>query len=474
MTKKIDADGFELEVLGQCTTNPRAGSQHTQTVEPRLLWSYAQEEALLALSDRAADGTYRLITDPERRAKRIAARYADLYFKSAEKSRGKLQLYWPGLAAFVVKDIVEAYRYSRDEVLSGGWRNWNVSKLGSMGMTGAMPYDLALRVYAALAKGNIWLFMDIYPWLWFVLEYGLNSDGTLNSARLSSHVGQRNTQTLQNQSKTAVQELPFNQRWFNRLSTRMNADPVWAEASRIASPPPSAMSGFGMSPGVNPTTVPHGMAHRHVKQHIRSYDNGYHLPPSGYWGRFSEAFYVMESERAELRRLAADAPALARLQRIANFAVTPEMRSVYGVLVEEFNATSARRRFDQQKAELVQIAKQEQLNVLQPLIYEDPMLISVMDQNHQLSRRWGSWLSPKYAVVYSAQPKTDDPALQTVFDPATGVVNQLWTGGKKSLPNPVDRMAYVGRIAEDFNGLMEKRRPYMETELQKIRGWLNA
>ena len=76
----------------------------------------AQEEALIADSEQATDKCWKLIADPERRARRIAARYADLYFRSAEKSRGRLQLYWVALAAFVVKDLVEAFRYFRDQV----------------------------------------------------------------------------------------------------------------------------------------------------------------------------------------------------------------------------------------------------------------------------------------------------------------------------------------------------------------------
>ena len=468
-----DTQEFEREIIGSCTTNTRAGSQHTQVVDAKYLWSYAQEEALMALSEQGADKCWRLIKDPERRARRIAARYADLYFKTADKSKGELQLYWPALAAFVVKDIVEAFRYAREEVLSGGWRNWDVSKAGSSFMTGSMPYELAMRVYTALAKGNLWLFMDIYPWLWFVLEYGLNPDGTLNEERLKSHVSQRNTDTLQNQSKTAVQELPFNANWLGRLQTRMAADPVWAEASKIASPAPSFASGMGMQAGVNPTTVPHGMAHRYVKQHIQSYDNGYHLPSSSHWGKFSEAFYVMESERAELTRVANDSGALGRLKNIAKFTVTPEMTKTYNVLIEEFHTGSPIPRFRKQKEELAEIAKQEQLNILQPLIYADPKLISVMDKNHDLSRRWGSWLTPKYAVVYSAQPKTNDAKLQSVFDEPKSPWDQV-TGAKASLPNPADRMVYVGEIAERFNDLMANQRPYMDGELQKIRAWINA
>lgn len=54
-----------------------------------------------------------------------------------------------------------------------------------------------MRVYAALAKVNLWLFQDIYPWLWYVLEYGLNDDGSFNGDRLEARVGQRDASSLQ-------------------------------------------------------------------------------------------------------------------------------------------------------------------------------------------------------------------------------------------------------------------------------------
>lgn len=91
----IDAEGYQIEVVGSCTTNSRPGSQFNQDIDAKYLWSYAQEEALIAVSEQGPDKCWRLITDPERRAKRIAARYADLYFRSVEKSKGQMQLYWP-------------------------------------------------------------------------------------------------------------------------------------------------------------------------------------------------------------------------------------------------------------------------------------------------------------------------------------------------------------------------------------------
>jgi hypothetical protein len=469
-----DNKHYHLEVLGTCMTNPTSGSQYTQTVEGKYLWSYAQEEALVAVSDQGNDGCWRLITDPERRAKRIAARYADLYFKSAEKSQGQLQLYWVGLAAFVVKDLVEAYRFSREQVLNGGWGNFartsTPSKLVSYAVADASPYEHALRVYAALAKGNIWLFMDIYPWMWFFLEYGINNDGSLNEQRMTSHVGQRDATTLQAQSNKALQELPFNAHWLNRLKGRMAADPVYAEASKFFDTRPVWLGEDG---GYGQHTANAYQAHRYVKQHVKDYDAGYHSPSSKYWHAFNEAYYVMEEERKELGRIAGDSGALSRLQKVAKFGVTPEIRETYSALIQGFQAGRGAPKFRRQKEELVEIAKQEQLNILQPLIYDDAKLIKTMDINHAISRYSYGFLSPRYAVVFSAKPKTDDPKLQTVFDEPKDPWDYA-TGPKKSLPNPVDRMKYVGEIATKYNKLMAEDRAYLDGELQKIRGWLNA
>jgi len=473
MGNTVDAEGYELEVLGSCTTNAREGSQHRQPVQASHLWSFAQEEALVALSEQGADRCWRLITDPERRAKRIAARHADLYFKSAEKSRGKLQLYWPALAAFVVKDIVEAFRYSRANVLEAGWGNlWrtgSLSSIGSLALSSASPYEHALRVYAALAKGNLWLFQDIYPWLWYVLEYGLKRDGTMDAAVLHADVGQRDTQTLQAQSRAAVQELPFNSNWLSRLNTRITADPVYTEASSYFRTQPVW---GGTDGGYGQHQASAWQAHSYVKRNVASYDGGYRMPASGYWRRFNEAYYVMEEERKELLRVIADTGALGRLQNVAHFKVTAEVRNTYAILIAEHAQTSEQGRTKQQRLELREIAKQEQLNVLQPLIYDDVKLGQTMDLNHDISRRFPG-ISRRYQVIYSAAPTTNDPTLRTVFDPPSGAMD--WVGGAtKSLANSGDRMAYVADIAKKFDDLMTDRRAYMDGELQKIRAWINA
>ncbi|MBA4109695.1 MAG: hypothetical protein C0487_08895 [Leptothrix sp. (in: Bacteria)] len=463
-------EDYQTEVIGTCATNAKAGSEFTREIDPKFLWSYAQEEALIALSEKGKDGCYRLITDPERRAKRIAARYADLYLQSGRRTGNQIQLYWVGLAAFVVKDIVEAFRYSREEVLDAGWRNWlrtsTMPSLVSEAITEASPYEHALRVYTALAKGNLWLFMDIYPWLWFFLEYGFDRDGNVLSQRLTSHVEMRKTSTLQEQSRLAVEALPFGIKWLEALKKHLSSDPVRERAGQYFDGQ-VAWGGREAAYGQHEAQV--AMAHRHVRQHVKNHDGGKRVPPSKYWATFKEAFYVLEEEHKELMRVANDGAANSKLQRVAQFGVTGEMRDAYQVLIKQASTSD---KFQKQKEELVILAKQEQLRVLQPLIYEDAALIKTMDINHMISRAVPG-LSPRYEVVYSAKPKTADQELRSTFDRPTGFWDQV-TGPTQSLPNPEHRMKYVGQIAKDYNRLMSKKRAYMEGEIRKISWWLNA
>lgn len=91
---KAEEKGVAIEMLGTCITNTTEGSKHDAKVEYRHLWSYAQQAALIAVSEKnSQDGFYHLIADSERRAKRIAAHYAYLYFESAKKTNAKLQFY---------------------------------------------------------------------------------------------------------------------------------------------------------------------------------------------------------------------------------------------------------------------------------------------------------------------------------------------------------------------------------------------
>ena len=148
------------------------------------------------------------------------------------------------------------------------------------------------------------------------------------------------------------------------------------------------------------------------------------------------------------------------------------MRRAYDHLVEQLSAARSNKVGFQWK-ELLAIAEQEQVNVLQPLIYDDEKLKETMDMNHKYSRFTSGWISPQFKVIYGARPTNSNPQYETVFDPPTGFFNRF-TMERKSLPKQEDRMLFVGKIATRFHRLMSQQRVYMDAELKKILSWIDS
>jgi hypothetical protein len=344
-----------------------------------------------------------------------------------------------------------------------------MSDIGSMLMTDDSPYQHALRTYCALAKGNLWLFMDIYPWYSFFLEFGINKDGSLNEQRLQAGPPERNWETYHKASKSAVEELPFGPNWMGRLGERLQSDPVYKTACAYFDYPPtwSPDAGYGQH------SATERRASAYCRAHVKDFDNGYRAPSSFYWGKFKQAFYVMEAEHGELKRMANDSSSINALIKLRHFALTPEVSRTYNHICAEYAEQPKEKKSERQRNELLAIANQEQINVLQPLIYNDPSLKKTMDINHQFSRLTNGWLSPKFKVIYSAAPQNSDLELETVFDAPTSMKEQL-LGQRQSLPDVQDRMDFVGKIAKQFNFLMSTRRSYMDSELRKIMHWMSA
>ena len=180
----------------------------------------------------------------------------------------------------------------------------------------------------------------------------------------------------------------------------------------------------------------------------------------------------MEAEHTELGRMADDQTLLNALIKLRDFRTTPAITESFENIVKEYHADQSFKVHWQTK-ELVAIATQEQINVLQPLIYNDPLLTKTMDANHRFSRLTNGWISPKFKVIFRASPTNNDPELEAVFDSPKNTLDQL-TGTSQSLPNRVDRMIFVSQIAQKFNKLMLTKRSYVESELKKIEKWVSS
>ena len=119
-------------------------------------WQIYQQRAYVRLSNPSgkapAPGSintqYRLEDFYEHRAKRIAATYAQIYLEQeGGDPQKKGRFYWMGLGAFASKTV------------AGIFSNWGV-------IVGHNVPVSRFKSAHVLAKGNLWLFMDIAPWHW--------------------------------------------------------------------------------------------------------------------------------------------------------------------------------------------------------------------------------------------------------------------------------------------------------------------
>lgn len=141
--------------VGQGTTNQMPDSCVDCTIKCEDLWSVAQ---MKNIGFEAESG--RFIEDAMRRAKRTAGNYAQLFL--ADEGTDKAgRFYWPGLAAFAAKEVVAGMDLAMQFM--------SVQKpQAALGMA----RDSARVTFYYLAKGNLWVFLEVTTWHLFYRDYG--------------------------------------------------------------------------------------------------------------------------------------------------------------------------------------------------------------------------------------------------------------------------------------------------------------
>jgi hypothetical protein len=75
----------------------------------------------------------------------------------------------------------------------------------------------------------------------------------------------------------------------------------------------------------------------------------YRTPLSGYWGKFQEAYYIMESEHTELERMAGEQDSIVAVVSLRDFQMTEAIIKTYAYLIIEFATKSADDKLTMQK-----------------------------------------------------------------------------------------------------------------------------
>jgi hypothetical protein len=151
------------------------------------------------------------------------------------------------------------------------------------------------------------------------------------------------------------------------------------------------------------------------------------------------------------------------LPKIGFFKRTPAVEEGFR-LVKNFETTTDRKLRPQiQWKHLLEIAKHEQNNVLQPLIYsaENQDSKDFVDWiRWQREYKVLNWIAPTMKLVFGRACDTSDPELESVAPQGT------------KLEEYQSRMDWITKAAERFHKLMLKSPDYMEAELQSIASWV--
>ncbi|MCF6260971.1 MAG: hypothetical protein L3J98_12575 [Gammaproteobacteria bacterium] len=129
--------------------------------------------------------------------------------------------------------------------------------------------------------------------------------------------------------------------------------------------------------------------------------------------------------------------------------------------IERTNAGALRSEL--QLEHLLAIADHEQREVLQPLIYNDPVFKKWMSRGRERDF-WTLWglASLTYQLVFTHQCEDSDPQLKSVAP------------GDMKVEEEESRMAWIEDAANMFHELMNDEEAHMMNELRTIAAWVNS
>lgn len=173
-------DGFVAgRVLAESVTNTDPNSCKTCIVQCEDQWSLAQLQCVGLVCRNG-----KLLEAVLPRARRTAGNYAALFLGDEGTDKAG-RFYWPGLAAFAAKQVVEGIEYA-DKNLAAF-----VAQVRAMA---------GLSLYYLL-KGNFWVFVEVTTWKLFYRDHG---------AELFFHcIDRRNVETYDPVAKKTMEALPW-------------------------------------------------------------------------------------------------------------------------------------------------------------------------------------------------------------------------------------------------------------------------
>lgn len=181
-----------------------------------------------------------------------------------------------------------------------------------------------------------------------------------------------------------------------------------------------------------------------------------------FYSHYPEQFFECSAQRdarnmtAAVKRNMESLPwARDALEVLNNLRLTDELVGAFKCIQDYEDAANSRLKQHLQMRSLLLIANHEQLNVLQPLIYDNWQFKRTLDMQALLE---GVPLLPKRIASFSAACDVSDESLRV----------QMKEG---DLYDAVNRMEFIRNVATHYHFLMNTRSEYMEETMRYIASW---
>lgn len=143
------------------------------------------------------------------------------------------------------------------------------------------------------------------------------------------------------------------------------------------------------------------------------------------------------------------------LEATDNFKIKQEVVDAFLMVKQTEEQSTESDRQELQFKSLLATAKHEQLNILQPLIYEDPVFRTILDAQKAAE---GLPFVPLRSAAFSTACDVKEPELR----------EQMTEG---DLYNGQDRMEFIEKVAVKYHELMTQQKEYMERTITEIAAW---
>ena len=155
------------------------------------------------------------------------------------------------------------------------------------------------------------------------------------------------------------------------------------------------------------------------------------------------------------------------LSRIDYFKPSSRMLDGFEKVLRIERAEDIEERSEYQLEHLLAIADHEQREILQPLIYDDPVFKKWLARERATSgllrKTWIlSWMTLTYQLVFTHQCSERDPQLKSVAP------------GDMEVENEKSRMKWIEKAAKKFHELMNDEEAHMLNELKTMATWVDS